>query len=279
MVQRALIWAFLALLSVVTLRAQAAEQPAIVATFSLEDAQPMVFSPVVLRAKLANKSDQEIRIHPKSDQLMDYKFDLFDSLGNLIQSASPTIDGFYIPGKTVLPPRGVAEEELLLNEWFDLVLPGAYRIRVDLSEKIDAAEAERVRTNFPQTVDLSLRPYSREELERICSALLVKAKNGAKLAQALEAARRLTSIRHPDAVPFLDQMLKIPDITVQFSAASALFSIGDTNAVYALIRAHREAGLEPKKIFKSVLMRLRHKLEATEPELSRAIDNELKMAG
>jgi len=206
----------------------------IAATISLEKTVITQGEPVVLNITFVNASPRGVVVNLGSE---DEKLDVtvVDPAGRVLQRPGrrprqgwAAVDAFNVVG------GATSVGYVSLNEWFTFDRVGPYQVEVNLSPLSFPKEpfAYNISGNRA-TLTLTVVPRDETSLASACADLLKRAKDLHSYSAALTAARALSSINDPVAVPYLAAAAKRKEFASMMIAALA--RLKTTKAVEALV--------------------------------------------
>jgi hypothetical protein len=206
----------------------------IAATISLEKTVITQGEPVILNITFVNATPHGVVVNLGSE---DEKLDItvVDPAGRVLRRPAPrprqgwaAVDAFNV-GEGATSVGSVS-----LNEWFIFDRVGPYQVEVNLSPLSFPKEpfAYNISGNRA-TLTLSVVPRDETSLASACADLLKRAKDLHSYSAALTAARALSSINDPVAVPYLAAAAKRKEFASMMIAALA--RLKTTKAVEALV--------------------------------------------
>jgi len=155
--------------------------------------------------------------------------------GKVVEGRRQRSEGLTQPGKLVIGPGEDHQQALLLNQWFDLELPGKYLLTAGISTAIEVGE---VNTLAPQAqrLILEIKPRDTNRLTQVCEELAAKVSMAKGVEAEQESALKLSYVEDPIAVPYLAEGLSAHMFNYSV-AIRGLERIGNDAAVEALLSA------------------------------------------
>ena len=242
------------LLAARSVHAQGTPAP-VVAAISLEKSLITQHEPAMLELTFENQSEQEIVI---SLGYEDEKMEIMvtDPEGHIFRKPQPimrqgfrSLDAFYVGGgKTSVG-------YVALSEWFNFEKVGTYQIEANLSSRSSPKErfSYNIRSN-PSSLSLTVLPRDEKSLEAACADLLVRAQDLHSFTGALTAAKALSKVNDPVAVPFLAKAMGRKGF--EGLMIDALARLNTKEAVDALSAASRSNDPETKSLAHAALASL-----------------------
>jgi hypothetical protein len=228
---------------------------AIATTFSLEANPITQGEPVVLEMAFDNRSRQGVVVNlGNQDEKLD--IEVVEPDGHVLQKPKPIVregwepvDAFNVPGEAK------SLGSVSLNDWFTFVKVGNYQVEITLSP-IPSPREPFVYNISGNHVVLTLTVLPRDEtsLASACAVLLSRVKDLQSSATALTAAKALSSVNDPVAVPYLAAALERREFASMMIAALA--RLNTEKAVAALSDASRSNDPETRNLARSALVSL-----------------------
>jgi hypothetical protein len=211
--------------------------------------------PVIINLTLQNHSQHAVVVS-LGDEDEKLNIEVVDPDGLVFWKPKPTrrgfgatTDAFYIAG------GATAVGSVPLDEWFKFEKIGMYQIKVTLASPSSPKEA------FLYTIDsglttlsLTVLAYDEKSLKSECADLLARVQDLHSPGVALTAAKALSKVNDPVAVPFLAEAMKNKAFTGLM--IDALAHLRTKNAVDALIVASQSSDPEMKSLAQSALKSL-----------------------
>jgi len=210
--------------------------------------------PVILKITFDNPSERGVVVNfGYEDEKIDAK--IFDPEGAEFSKPRPVKSGWNSPDIFSVSPSATSSGLVALNRWFDFEKTGSYRIKVTLSPASSAKEPfPYAISNNSATLDLTVLPRDERSLESTCADLLARTEDLQSSAQAMTAARALSRVNDPIAVPYLAAALKSNEF--KGLMIDALSHLRTEKAIEALISASRSSDPETKALARSALVGL-----------------------
>ncbi len=203
-------------------------------SFSLERARVTLGEPVLLNLQIVNQLSQQLEIDLGADSQEHVQVVIEDPHGKrATRPAKPPKEGIVFSGKVRLAPGETYSQTLVLNEWYNFLETGRYRILVRLGAPLHSTQAVIPTDDF--TVEIEITAKDRDRLAAACRSLLTRVQQAPSVASAQQSANALSYVDDPIVVPFLEEVLS--DWRVVGTAISGLQRIRSPEAVAALIRA------------------------------------------
>ncbi|NJL26813.1 MAG: hypothetical protein HC897_02500 [Thermoanaerobaculia bacterium] len=147
-------------------------------------------------------------------------------------------EGIYMPGLVVVQPGDRYQQQLVINDWFELVEAGTYSARLRLTAPIRDDNGLALEVKKREALIVFTLVEDPERLRNICERLVRQATR-LEARIALEAAHALGYVQHPICTPLLKECL-LTTFHGRDSIARSLANIGTAEAVDALIAAWKK---------------------------------------
>jgi hypothetical protein len=242
------------LLATQAARGQGASIP-VMASVSLEKNPITQREPAILELTFENQSDQEVVISlGYEDEKMEIM--VVDPEGRTFRKPRPALregfrstDAFYVAGGKT------AAGHVALNDWFVFEKIGTYQIEVNLSSRSSPKErfSYEIRGK-PSSLALIVLPRDEHSLKSACADLLARAQDLHSSSEALTAAKALSKVDDPIAVPFLVEAMKGDEF--KGLMIDALARLKTDQAIQALLSASRSSDPETRNLAHSALVSL-----------------------
>ncbi|MCI0418152.1 MAG: hypothetical protein L0312_02845 [Acidobacteria bacterium] len=190
--------------------------------------------PVLINYELKNDSGKPIKLDLGQDRKGSFLFVVTLPNGTRKELPRWSREGISRVGTVSISPNQVYADTLLLNEWMEFQAAGRYGIEVRLTKAIPFDPEATTLEPAPFYTTLEILPRDARVLTRICEELARQIEQSPSVQDAMEAGLRLSHVRDPVAVPFLERALRSGK-SVETFAVSGLESIGDQSAARVLI--------------------------------------------
>jgi hypothetical protein len=219
-------------------------------SIALEKATITKPEPVILNIRIRNPYSKEVNFDPGYDW-EDIEIKVVGPDGHPYERLrEPLQEGMKFSNAVRIPAASVATVSLLASEWFNFREEGVYEMDVVL-RKLPSKPSAR---NF--IVRLKIEPRDEGALRAACSDLLANVNNAHSFASSLVAAKALSGINDPVAVPYLAAAMKKPEFMSLM--IGALARLNTKASVDALIDASKSQDPEMSNLALSALASLRH---------------------
>lgn len=187
--------------------------------------------PILLKLAIENSADEPLPVSLGYDREGAFIFTVKRPNGSVIELPRKQVrEGISRVGEFTVGGRDSYIQQLILNEWYDFADAGVYEIAFRISSR---TETEKV--CLDKRFSIEITPLDRSQLQQACSELVETVKrNSNNAGNILDAAKALLAVKHPLAVPFLEEALKA-NRAVYWLVISGLEQIGNEEAVKILI--------------------------------------------
>jgi hypothetical protein len=227
----------------------------VAATISLEKNVITLHEPVLISLAFVNSSDHDVVISLGYDaDKMQIK--VIDPDGHVFHKPESILkSGWRFPDTVQVAGGATAFGSVPLNNWFTFDKTGIYKIEASLSPFSSSKEhfSYSIHGNHA-TLSLRILPRDERALVTECAGLLVRTQALDSYASALVAAKALSKIDDPVAIPFLAEALKRKEFTGLM--IDSLARIKTDKAIDALVSASQSSDLETKGLAHSALLGL-----------------------
>jgi hypothetical protein len=242
------------LLTLSPAQAQDASVP-LTATISLEKRVVTQHEPVVIDISFNNPSKQGTVVNLGSeDEKLEVK--VSDPQGDVVRRPRAVLKGGWASPDVFDVPSGAASVGSVdLNRWFRFDKTGTYRIDITVSPISSPKEPfSYTILNNSVSLDLTVLPRDEQSLELACSDLLARTEDLRTPSGAATAARALSNVNDPVAVPFLVSAMKGNEF--KGLMIDALARLKTDQAIQALLSASRSNDPETRSLAHSALISL-----------------------
>jgi len=223
------------------------------AIISLEKRVVTQHEPVVIDISFNNPSKQGtvVSLGPE-DEKLDVKV-LYPE-GNVVEKPRAALkDGWASPDVFDVPPGAESVGSVSLNSWFRFDKTGTYRIDITVSPTSSPREPfSYIILNNSVSLDLTVLPRDEQSLKSACSDLLTRMEDLRSASRAVTAARALSKVNDPVAVPFLVSAMKGNEF--KGLMIDALARLKTDQAIQALVSASRSSDPETRSLAHSALI-------------------------
>lgn len=263
----------LALVSFVELTAaQHTSEVTEMASFSLISPTLSLHEPVLISFEVRNTLAEEIKLDLGADRKGAFRIGLTNPDGEVMNGSPFGKEGIRFPGVVTVSPGETFQRILLVNEWHKFPESGDYKIAVEIEAPIESSSGNAAELRKKSILKLEITERDPDKLRAVCIDLLDRIlASGPE--QSETAALALTYIKDPIAVPYLRTALASAR-RLEYQMIKALLSIGDVEAVRALISVLDSNQGEVKELARSALLKLES--ESTDPEIKEIIRRAMK---
>ena len=191
----------------------APEQSAkVVVSFSLAQAHLSLHEPVFLNFTIENRTSDPVVVDLGANHKEAFLFAIVKPDGSKAELPQMSPEGSALVGKARLRPGQKYSRRLLLNEWSEFDSLGQYEISVRLIEPhkrlVPLAKPDIYNIydtpEFRTTLDIGPRDETR--LNKTCADLEIQTINADLTHEVSDAAKALTLINDPVAIPYLERI-------------------------------------------------------------------------
>ena len=222
------------------------------ATMLLEKRVVTLHEPVLIDLAFENPSDRGVVVNlGDQDEKLDVK--ILEPDGKMIEKPKSALrNGWASPDVFDIPQGVESVASIALGEWFTFGKVGSYRIDVTVSPVSSLREPfSYTILNNSAVLDLTVLPRDEQSLERACAGLLARAQHLQSPSKAVAAAKALSRVNDPVAVPFLVEAMKEREF--KGLMIDALARLRTNSAIDALISASQSSDQETKGLARSAL--------------------------
>jgi len=231
--------------------------------FSLESPTISLGEPVLIDFVARNRSQDTAEIDLGHNRKANFRFTIMTPDRRVLEVPQLSSEGFGRIGRIPIPVDHSYRQVLLLDEWYDVDVPGEYEIAI------------RVGKSEPQVLRLQVLERDPEKLTAVAKALYGEALS-LNVEVADRAALALSSIDDPVALPFLQNLLArrqplaargLGKIATPQAIDVLLANAGSRDiAVYAAVRAELLL-LRSRILDEKTIRRIDEGLQAKPPRL------------
>lgn len=199
-----------------TTSARPPEQSAkVIVSFSLAQAHLSLHEPVFLNFTIENRTSDPVVVDLGANRKEAFLFTIVKPDGSKAELPLKTPEGSALVGKAWLHPGQKYSQSILLNEWSEFESLGQHEISVRLVEphkrlvplaKPDVYDIYDT-PEFRTTLDIGPRDETR--LNKICADLEIQAINADLTHEVSDAAKALSLINDPVAIPYLERLKSV----------------------------------------------------------------------
>jgi hypothetical protein len=247
----------------------------VIVSYSLVSPKTALHEPVILQFEAKNATDQPIQLDLGKDHNENFIVSFSGPGGAKGQSLRLRRPGFAASGKLRIEPGETYKQDLVLNAWIEFARPGNYEIEVHLAKNVEAgADTVIGMETFHTTVEIAAE--DNERLKEVCASLAKRVQYATSYEEAATAARTLSFVKDPIAVPYLKTALFSKHL-VEPITIDALEKIGDEGAVEVLISALTLLSSDSSALARAALERIGAR--SSDPSLKQEIERGLNSAG
>jgi hypothetical protein len=228
-------------------------------SYSLASDQVSLHEPIIVTFRVRNNLGEAIRVDLGWQGAQNFSFTLKRPNGKQIELRPPLREGFTPSGNIEVAPGQTYVKQMILSNWFDFDTPGRYQITALLTSPVKGQAQQVVAVDAGSDLVVNIISRDEQRLQRLCAELVGPVASAQSYSEAEKAAKALSAISDPIAVPFLEQVTgsswHLGSITI-----AALARIGDSTAIDALISLLRSKEPDAKALARSSLMRIQTKI-------------------
>ena len=229
--------------------------------------------PVIITFRVVNQTGLPINLDLGQDRKRGFLIAITKPDGVKIEFPVLVHEGISIPGEVLVKSGETFTHDLLINEWFDFPLPGKYHIEIHLSKPIAENNGSLYETDPGFRTVVEIGPRDELALAKTCNDLANQIEASHEYQQAADAARTLSYVEDPIAVPYLRRALLAGKL-VQSLAINALEKLANIAAVGVLIESLKvESVGDDRVLARHALERIQSK--TTDKNLWQEIDRAL----
>lgn len=245
----------------------------VVISYSVPTRPLALHEPVIITFRVVNRTGLPINLDLGQDRKWGFLFAVTKPDGVKLDFPSVMHEGIATSGEVSVKSDETFTQELLINEWYDFPLPGKYELEGRLSKPIALNNSSRYETDPGFRAAVEIGPSDELTLTKTCEALTNQIEASSSYEQAADAARTLSYVEDPVAVPYLRRTLFSGKL-VQPIAINALEKISNEAAVRVLIESLKVESVGDDRILaRYALVRIQKK--TTDENLRRVIDRAL----
>jgi hypothetical protein len=203
--------------------------------FSLSTSKVSVHEPVFIDLLVHNQLQETIKFDLGHNRKSNFEITITGPDQSVSRSLRLREEGIGRIGKISLGPSEKYAQKLLVNEWFQFINPGEYRIEIGLETTVLTDSGKAVNpVNEGNLQYLKIGNRNAAELKKICQDLTKMITISSDIEEATNAAIALSYIQDPIAVPYLENIVRKKTTAWQY-AIPGLGRIADESAIEVLI--------------------------------------------
>jgi len=201
-------------------------------SFSLTSSSASLHEPILLQFEVHNYLTDPVTFDLGLNKNANFEVAVTNP-SNVTVTQRLSSGGFGESGEVSLGAGEVFSRSLLLNQWNDFAAPGDYKVTITLLGTIASESGEVLAYRPSQEFYFHIDPSDPARLAQICSDLADAAIAAPTIAERMDAARTLSYVNDPLAVPALSRVLNQGTFVEQY-AVEGLGRIASPEAISAL---------------------------------------------
>jgi len=202
-------------------------------SFALLESSVSLHEPVYVNLAVRNGLPEAISLDLGFDRKEGFRFSVTQPDASTVNLQPYSRGGLGLSGLIVIEPGQGFDQQILLNELYQIPKPGDYWIVVKLATPIRTHSGRKLEPTPWGRMMLRVSDRDEKRLADVCERLAKKAID-VDYQAARAAALALRYVHDPVAVPYLDIVLTRGDSGTKGFAIAGLASIGTTDAVNRL---------------------------------------------
>ena len=176
--------------------------------FSLVASEVTLHEPVFVDFSVHNDLQENITFDLGHDRKSNFEFTITKPDGVTFRAPRLSEEGLGRVGRISLKPGESYKQKLLVNEWYQFVEPGKYKLSVRLAVPGTTQSGRPIEFTANDDLVLQIHPRNPAKLEEVCRNLTQAALTSTDAEEATNAVITLSHIQDPIAVPHLEEVLK-----------------------------------------------------------------------
>jgi hypothetical protein len=206
----------------------------IIFSFTLSVSDITLNEPVFVDFLVHNRLSEIISFDLGHNCKSNFEFTITEPKGSIIHAPKLSEEGLGRLGKISLKPNEKYTQRLVVNEWYQFIEPGDYKIEIKLANYIITQSGAIVEPEPPSPLSIHIYPRNPKQLSQICQNLSRMAIESSNVEEVTEASLSLSHVRDPIAVPYLERGLRKGRLSWQY-AIPGLARIANAEAIEVLI--------------------------------------------
>lgn len=203
-------------------------------SFKLSESGVTLNEPVFVDFSVHNRFLESIRLDIGNNRKGNFEFTITEPGGYIVSGHRPKEEDFGRMGKVSLEPNEKYSQRLLVNEWYQFIEPGNYKIEIKLTKPLITMSGALIEPKPSGSLPLRILPRDQKRLNQVCQNFLHTAIESPDIEEAVEAALALSYVNDPITVPYLAKGLKERGLIWQY-AIPGLARIANGEAIEILI--------------------------------------------
>lgn len=248
--------------------------PPVFVGISVQPSHLTLHEPVLLILTIENSNSDPVHVDLGRDRKEGLLVNIKPSSGRKVALTWLRRSGFHRGGTFDVGPGEKYSQSYVLNEGYDFNAVGSYEIEVRLAKPL-SVNGQDIQSGevFRRVIEIGERNES--ALQKRCEEIFSKADDPSSYERAAGAARALSYVEDPVAVPYLQRLLS-PNRLVAPIAISGLERIGTPEAVRALASALHVTENNTSVLAKAALLHIEG--GSSDPEVKQEIRRVIKEA-
>ncbi len=203
-------------------------------SFTLSESSVTLNEPVFLNFSVHNRFPESIRFDLGHNRKSNFEFTITEPDGSIVSGHRPSEEGLGRLGDISLKPDERYSQRLLVNEWYQFIERGDYKIMIKLTKPLITRSGALIEPEPSGFLPLCILPRDQKRLNQVCKNLLQIAIESPDIEEAVEAALALSYVNDPITVPYMAKGLKERGLIWQY-AIPGLARIANQEAIEILI--------------------------------------------
>lgn len=182
-------------------------KPALFA-FSLIASDVTLHEPVFVDFSIHNELEENITFDLGHDRKSNFEFTITKPDGSRLRVPRLSEEGLGRVGRISVESGESYRQKLLVNEWYQFVQPGKYKLSVGLVVPASTRSGRTIEVMSNDDLVLQIHPRNPAKLEDVCRNLTQVALTLTDVEESTNAVIVLSYINDPIAVPYLEEVLE-----------------------------------------------------------------------
>lgn len=203
-------------------------------SFTLSESSVTLNEPVFVDFSVHNRLQESIRLDLGHNRKSNFEFTITEPDGSIVSGRRPGEEGLGRLGDIPLKPDERYSQRLMVNEWYQFIELGDYKIEIKLTKPLITRSGALIEPEPSGFLPLRILPLDQKRLNQVCQNLLHIAIESPDIEEAAEAALALSYVNDPATVPYLAKGLKERGLIWQY-AIPGLARIANAEAIEILV--------------------------------------------